>query len=162
MTKRDSATCTAIAALVCCTLLPGCAARREAQAAAREKLPAVKTVCLKVSGIDGEELALLRKRADNYLRESKFELGTQQCDATVSFVKMGGDKGVIYNIPGWFGPVSRANWSVEGTYTLTRNGVVERDSETINTRDHYTNVALLEWLADALVQPIREAYKPAP
>lgn len=145
-----------VATISWATGLTGCAARR---AEAVAKRPVADTVCVEISGVSEPELALLLRKARNYLQERGFRTVERACDVDLKYVALDSGKWEVLTASA-MGLRSQTRYRAEGVLTVSSSGKVLEEDQSIDERGYSTKLDLLDGLAWAIVKYIPDNYRP--
>lgn len=131
-------------------ILSGCASKPTG--------PVVKSVCIDVPQETPQEVAYVRRKAAEYLREYGFELGSEYCEVVSKYEKFGDFQTEM--VSGFW--MSRSGyWSQEGILTVMYQDKLIIEDQQVNLRGYTAKQDLLGDLAWTAVKPIVRQFRSA-
>jgi hypothetical protein len=128
--------------------------------ASRPTGPVVHAICIDVPQETPQEVAYVRRKAAEYLKEYGFELVNEGCEVSVKYERFGGFQAEA--ISGGLFWVSRSGyWSQEGILSVRYQDRLLLEDQQVNLRGYSAKQDLLGDLAWTVVKPVVRQFRPA-
>lgn len=132
--------------------LAGCASKPDG--------PLVHNVCIEVAQETPQEIAYVRRKAFEYLKQYGFNLAETECEVSVKYERFGNFQAETV-VTGFLWKSSSGYWSQEGILAVNYKGRMLVEDQSMNLRGYSSKQDLLNDLAWAVVKPVTRMFRPA-